>query len=71
MRPAGYTIFGFMNVNNLMGEETIMKKTITLALDDADLIELLRILMDRDAEGALAFLQQHVKGKVREALEGG
>lgn len=60
-----------MNVNNLMGEETIMKKTITLALDDADLIELLRILMDRDAEGALAFLQQHVKGKVREALEGG
>lgn len=71
MRPAGYTIFGFMNVNNLMGEETIMKKTITLALDDADLIELLRILMDKDAEGALAFLQQHVKGKVREALEGG
>lgn len=70
MRPAGYTIFGFMNVNNLMGEETIMKKTITLALDDADLIELLRILMNKDAEGALAFLQQHVKGKVREALEG-
>lgn len=59
-----------MNVNNLMGEETIMKKTITLALDDADLIELLRILMNKDAEGALAFLQQHVKGKVREALEG-
>ena len=27
-----------------------MKKTITLALDDADLIELLRILMDKDAE---------------------
>jgi DNA polymerase III gamma/tau subunit len=53
-----------------MGEETIMKKTITLALDDADLIELLRILMNKDAEGALAFLQQHVKGKVREALEG-
>ena len=71
MRLAGYIIFGFTNVNNLTGEETIMKKTITLALDDADLIELLRILMDRDAEGALVFLQQHVKGKVREALEGG
>ncbi|MEW6578666.1 MAG: hypothetical protein AB1435_05675 [Chloroflexota bacterium] len=48
-----------------------MKKTITLALDDAELIELLRILMDKDAEGALAFLQQHVRGKVQGALEGG
>jgi len=60
-----------MNVINPTGEETIMKKTITLALDDADLIELLRILMDKDAEGALAFLQKHAKGKAQEALEGG
>jgi len=48
-----------------------MKKTITLALDDSQLIELMRIVMDADAEAALAFLQQHLKGKVREALEGG
>jgi len=48
-----------------------MKKTITLVLEEEDLIELLRILMDDDAEGALAFVRQHLKGKVREALEGG
>jgi hypothetical protein len=60
-----------MNVTAVRFEVTIMKKTITLALDDAELIELLRILMDKDAEGALAFLQQHVRGKVQGALEGG
>ncbi len=48
-----------------------MKKVITLTLDDADIIELMRILMDEDAEAALAFLRQHLKGKIREALEGG
>lgn len=48
-----------------------MKKTITLVLEEEDLIELLRILMDDDAEGALVFVRQHLKGKVREALEGG
>lgn len=48
-----------------------MKKPITLVLEDADIIELMRILMDEDAEGALIFLKQHLKGKLREALEGG
>ncbi|GAB4414696.1 MAG: hypothetical protein Kow00106_09890 [Anaerolineae bacterium] len=48
-----------------------MKKAITLVLEEEDLIELLRILMDEDAEGALVFIRQHLKGKMREALEGG
>ena len=48
-----------------------MKKTITLTLDDADIIELMRILMDEDSEAPLAFLKAHLKGKLREALEGG
>ena len=48
-----------------------MKKAITLVLEDADIIELMRILMDGDAEGALVFLKQHLKAKLREALEGG
>ena len=49
-----------------------MKKSLTLALDDAELIELLQILTDDDAEGALEFLKQHrVKAKVRDLLEGG
>lgn len=48
-----------------------MKKGINLILDDKDIIELMRILMDDDADGALAFLRIHFKGKARELLEGG
>ena len=48
-----------------------MKKGFNLILDDAELVELCRILLDGDAEAALAFLQQHFKGKARELLEGG
>ncbi|MBN1147973.1 MAG: hypothetical protein JXA78_12015 [Anaerolineales bacterium] len=48
-----------------------MKKAMSIPLDDEDLIELLRILMDEDAEAALAFLKKHLKGKARELLEGG
>jgi len=48
-----------------------MKKGLTLILDDTELIELCRILLDRDADAALAFLQQHLKGKARDLLEGG
>ncbi len=46
-----------------------MKKGLTL--EDAELVELCRILIDKDAEGALEFLQIHFKGKVRNLLEGG
>jgi len=48
-----------------------MKKGFNLVLEDPDLIELIRILLDEDAEGALAFLKLHFKGKAREILEGG
>ncbi len=48
-----------------------MKKTLHVALDDQEIIELMRILMDEDSEGALAFLRNHFKGKARELLEGG
>jgi hypothetical protein len=47
------------------------KKVLHLILEDADLIELARILMDDDAEGALAFLKRHLKGKAKDLLEGG
>ena len=47
-----------------------MKKAISLVVFD-DLIELIRILLDDDAEGALAFLKTHFKGKTRDLLEGG
>ncbi|MCJ7511644.1 MAG: hypothetical protein MUO23_01585 [Anaerolineales bacterium] len=47
------------------------KKAVQLILEDADLIELARILMDDDSEAALAFLKRHFKGKAKELLEGG
>ncbi len=48
-----------------------MDKTLNLVLKDEDLIELMRILLDEDAEGALTFLKTHFKGKARDLLEGG
>ena len=48
-----------------------MKKALSIVLEDDDVIELMRILMDDDAESALAFLKQHFNGKARELLEGG
>jgi hypothetical protein len=48
-----------------------MNKSITLVLEDQDLIELIRVLLDEDADGALAFLKTHFKGKARDLLEGG
>lgn len=48
-----------------------MKKGVQIFLEDEDIIELMRILIDDDAEAALAFLKQHFKGKARDLLEGG
>ncbi len=48
-----------------------MKKALNLALEDDEVIELMRILLDDDAEGALVFLKTHFKGKARDLLEGG
>jgi len=47
------------------------KKALSVILEDADLIELARILMDDDAEAALVFLKSHFKGKAKDLLEGG
>ncbi len=46
-----------------------MKTMLTVPLEDEDLIELRRILMDKDAEGALEFLQTHVKSQARDLME--
>jgi len=50
---------------------TESKNALQMIIDDAELIELARILMDDDAEGALAFLKRHLKGKAKDLLEGG
>jgi hypothetical protein len=48
-----------------------LKKALSVVLEDTDLIELARILLDDDAEAALAFLKHHFKGKAKELLDGG
>lgn len=48
-----------------------MKKAINLTLEDGEIVELIRIMLDEDAEAALEFLKGHFKGKARELLEGG
>ena len=48
-----------------------MKKAIALALTDKELQELYRILIDRDKDAALEFLQMHARKPLRQALEGG
>jgi len=48
-----------------------LKKALSVVLEDADLIELARILLDEDADAALDFLKRHLKGKAQQLLEGG
>jgi hypothetical protein len=48
-----------------------MKKYVSLVLEDEDIIELMRILLDEDKTGALDFLKSHFKGKARDLLEEG
>ncbi len=48
-----------------------MKKGISIVLEDKQIVDLIRILIDNDAEDALGFLKTHFKGKARELLEGG
>ncbi len=48
-----------------------MKRVVNVALEEEELIELMRVLLDEDADGALTFLQAHFKGKARDLLEGG
>jgi len=49
----------------------MMKKALALSLTEEELLDLCRVLIDRDEAGALGFLDQHLKKKVNQALEGG
>lgn len=48
-----------------------MRKSFQIILDEVDVIELMRILLDDDSESALVFLKEHFRGKARELLESG
>ena len=48
-----------------------MKKALSLVLEDDEIIELIRILMDDDADAALVWLKTRFKGKARDLLDCG
>jgi len=47
-----------------------MNKSITLILNDEELIELQRILLDEDREAALRFLKVHLEKQVKATFSG-
>ena len=48
----------------------LMKKSITLTLSDAELMELQRILLDEDSEAALRFLKTYLDKQVKATISG-
>ncbi len=48
-----------------------MKKALVVPLTDEELLDLCRIILDEDPEGALRFVKKHLKRPVNQALEGG
>jgi hypothetical protein len=46
-----------------------MSEVMNLVLEDEDVFELLRILLDDDAEGALVWLKTHLNGKASYVLD--
>ncbi len=48
-----------------------MKKALVVPLTDEELLDLCRVIIDRDAEGALEFVNRHLRKKAEQALEGG
>ena len=47
------------------------KKAIPLVVEEAELIELHRLLIDDDATAALEWIRRHLGGKTLRPLEGG
>ncbi|MFB0535983.1 MAG: hypothetical protein ACETWR_13495 [Anaerolineae bacterium] len=48
-----------------------MKKALVVPLTYEELLDLCRILLDRDEKDALRFLDEHVKKPANEVVEGG
>lgn len=47
-----------------------MNKSITLTLNDEEMLELQQIILDDDKDEALAFVKRHFKSKVRAGIMG-
>jgi hypothetical protein len=51
-----------------MSGQVKMKKSITLVLSDEELMELQRIMLDDDSEGAMRFLKAYLGKQVRAVI---
>ena len=47
-----------------------MKKSIVLSLSDEDLLEMERVMLDDDSEGALKALKKYLEREVKAAISG-
>lgn len=47
----------------------VMKKSIRLALTDEELLALYQVILDEDRDGALKFLDEHLRKEVKAVLE--
>jgi hypothetical protein len=54
-----------------IAKEFSVKKALALPLTDKELQDLYRILIDRDKDAALEFLQTHARKPLHQVLEGG
>jgi len=48
-----------------------MKRALVVPLSDEELLDLCRIILDEDEEGALRFVVEHLRKPMHQALEGG
>lgn len=48
-----------------------MRGTFVIGVPEAEAVRLYRIVLDRDADEALAFLEEHAKKHVHDYFEGG
>lgn len=48
-----------------------MKKTVVVAFDENEQLELARIIIDRDQQAALAFLKEYVARRIDRQTSGG
>ncbi len=48
-----------------------MKKALVIPVTEKELQELYRILLDRDRDAALEFLDTHARAPLHQAMEGG
>ena len=65
--PHAYDKLEFIKLSSARGG--VVRKVMNLVLDDEDVLELMRILLDDDEPAAVAWLRAHLEAKARDRLE--